>query len=242
MKLTNLLRTISIVSFLMFTLPLIASAAVFTSTKAEFLYGWNYERSYDEGMILTLANTTKWGIGDSYFFLDASKVDDRGEADGIHFEWGPRLSLLRTFGDSALDGFLQDVYIIVQTDIDANKFTNKVTLMGGLSVDLKVPGFLFFKTHLQYRDDPIFDGQSAQLNLVWNAPFNIAGQKFSFEGFLDYTTDEGDSEQNLLTQPQLLWHPTKHLAFGVEYQLWFNRLGIKDLDEKALQVMARWTF
>lgn len=242
MKMAQLLKSTISVSLLLLAFPLFVYAAQWSQTKAEFLYGWDYERNDDQGMILTLANTIKWKYGDSFFFLDVGNADDRDETDGIHFEWGPRLSLLRTLGNGPLEGFLKDFYLIGQTDIDANKFTNKVTLMGGLSADWKIPGFLFFKTHIQYRDDPTKDGESVQFNLVWNAPIKIAGQKFSFEGFLDFTTDEGDSESNLLTQPQLLWHATNHIAVGIEYQYWNNRLGIDGLTESAPQVMVRWTF
>jgi len=242
MKLTHLLKSVVAVSLLFLALPPMVRAAEWSQTKAEFLYGWDYERRNKEGMILTLANTTKWKIGDSYFFLDVGNVDDRDQTDGIHLEWGPRLSLLRTIGSGAREGFFQDFYLIGQTDIDANKFTNKVILMGGVSADWKIPGFLFFKTHVQYRDDPTFDGESVQFNLVWNAPFKISGQKFSFEGFLDYTTDEGDSKNNLLTQPQLLWHATDHIAIGIEYQYWYNRLGMDGVTESLPQAMLRWTF
>lgn len=242
MKSASLFKTIVGVGIAFLTIPSLLSAAVFSSTKVELLYGWNYERASEEGVILTLANATGWKYGDSFFFLDVGNFDDRDETDGIHFEWSPRLSLLRTLGDGAWDGFLKDIYVIGQTDIDANSFSNKVTYMGGLSADWNVPGFKFVKTHVQYRDDPDFSGESVQFNLVWNAPFNVAGQNFSFEGFADYTTEEGDSESNLLTQPQLLWHATDNLAFGVEYQMWLNRLGRDGLDEHCLQVMARWTF
>jgi nucleoside-specific outer membrane channel protein Tsx len=152
------------------------------------------------------------------------------------------LSLLRTFGNGQLDGLLKDVYVIVQSDIDSNKFDRKVTLMGGLSADWNVPGFMFFKTNVQYRDDPKLDGDSVQGTLVWNAPFTIKGQKFSFEGFLDYTSSEGTSRTNLLTQPQLLWHVTENIAAGIEYQYWHNMYGIDGRTESLPQALVRWTF
>ena len=59
---------------------------------------------------------------------------------------------------------------------------------------------------------------------------------------MDYTTDEGDSKNNLLTQPQLLWHATDHIAIGIEYQYWYNRLGMDGVTESLPQAMLRWTF
>ena len=244
------LSRISIVAFTMvLAFSFTASAAKWSQTTVEFLYGTNYEKRNsfedDKGMILTLSNATSWEKGDSYFFLDVGDAEDIDGIDGIHLEWGLRLSLLRAFGKQPLDGFFKDVYFIAQADIDAgNSFTNKVTPMAGISADWNVPGFLFFKTHLQYRDDPKVDGDSAQFNIVWNRPFEIGGQKFSFEGFMDYTLKESDSSQEnqLLIQPQLLWHATKHIADGVEYLNLTIRVGLDGVDENVPQIMARWTF
>ncbi|MFK5926575.1 MAG: outer membrane protein OmpK [Desulfuromusa sp.] len=241
----QLLRSVILTLVLVLGFGFAASAAQWSSTKIELLYGWDYERfdkDKEEGMILTIANATGWKYGDIFMFADVGSVDERDKTDGIHMEIAPRLSLLRTLGQKPMDGLLKDVYVIVQSDIDANAFVNKVTLMGGLSADWNIPGFMFFKTTLQYRNDPDLDGDSVQGTLVWNAPFTIGGQNFSFEGFLDYTSAEGTSHTNLLTQPQLMWLATDNIAVGVEYQYWQNRIGIKDLDESLPQLIVRWTF
>lgn len=231
-----------------------ANAAVFSSTKVELLYGDYHERGDEKQGIFTFANATGFKYGDSYFFIDAVDVDDRDETGGMHLEFGPRLRLVRAFGGKPSEGFFKDFYLIAQADLDANAFNQRTTLMGGVSTDLNLPGFAFFKVHVQYRDDPEFDDESVQLNLVWNAPFSIGGAKFSFEGFADWTTDEGDepdiiatgpraySKSNLLVQPQLLWHVTPNVGLGIEYQYWKNRLGVDGLDEKTPQLMFRWTF
>ncbi len=225
-----------------------ANAAVFSSTKVELLYGDYHKRGDEKQGIFTFANATGFKYGDSYFFVDAVDVDDRDETGGMHLEFGPRLSLVRAFGGKPSDGFFKDFYLITQADLDANAFNQRTTLMGGISTDLNLPGFAFFKVHLQYRDDPQYNDESVQLNLVWNAPFSIGGAKFSFEGFADFTTDEGDeddptfSKENILVQPQLLWHVTPNVGLGIEYQYWKNRLGIDGVDESTPQLMFRWTF
>lgn len=241
----KLLKTTIIAVALVLGLSFVAGAAQWSSTKAELLYSGDYdEREDKDAVILTVANATGWKYGDSFLTFDVVNVDDRDDTEGIHLEWGPRLSLLRAFGQKPMTGPIKDVYVIVQADIDANKFNRRVTLMGGLSADWNVPGFAFVKTHVQFRDDPHAnaDGESVQFNLVWNMPFSIKKLNFSFEGFLDYTTTEGNTEKNLLAQPQLLWHATKNVAVGLEYQYWQNRLGIDGLDESVPQAMVRWTF
>lgn len=217
-----------------------AQAATYSSTKVELLYGFNFARGenfseVDQG-VFTVANATGFSWGDSYFFLDTSNFDDDDNTGGTHVEWGPRYRFWQ--GDGALKAF----FGIAQIDWDSGPFTNTVTKMGGLSLDWEVPGFRFIKTHLQLRDDPSFDGTSVQFTLVWDKAFKIGNQDFSFEGFLDWTSSEGESASNLLTQPQLVWHPTKHFGLGLEYQYWKNRIGRDGIDEKAPQIMARWTF
>ena len=114
--------------------------------------------------------------------------------------------------------------------------------MAGVSIDWKVSGFKFVKTHVQYRNDPTLDGSSIQFNLVWYKDFTIGEEKFSFEGFADLTSTEGASASNFLMQPQLLWHVNKNIGVGFEYQYWKNRIGVKGITEKSPQVMVRWTF
>ena len=217
------------------------SAATFSTTKVELLYADYEERPSGKGFIFTFANATGFTKGDSYFFADVGNAADRDGTDGIHMEWGPRFSFLRIFGDGPREGFFKDFYLIVQFDFDANRFNQRTTTMGGVSADFNLPGWRFFKVHVQYRDDPLFEGSSVQLNLVWSAWFG-KNDMFSFEGFLDWTTDEGESASNLLTQPQLMWHANKHIALGIEYQYWNNRLGIDGLTESTPQAIARWTF
>ena len=80
-----------------------------------------------------------------------------------------------------------------------------------------------------------------QFSVSWNKPLGNAG-RWSFEGFADFTSAEGSSHSNLLTQPQLLYHPGKSIAFGIEYQYWKNRLGLKGLDESTPQALLRYKF
>jgi nucleoside-specific outer membrane channel protein Tsx len=219
-----------------------SNAATYSSTKVEFLYGYGYKRgpnfSETNEAMLTIANATGFTWGDSYFFLDTSNVDDTDETGGTHIEIGPRYRFWKAEKGATIKSF----YGIVQADIDSNRFTQKITPMAGASLDWAIPGVKFLKTHLQYRDDPTLDGSSVQFTLVWNSAFTLGDENFSFEGFADWTSSEGTSSANLLTQPQLLWHGSKHIAVGVEYQYWKNRLGIEGLDEKTPQIMLRWTF
>ena len=222
-----------------------AQASVWSSTKVEGLYGQDYARGFNgadkDEAIFTIANATGFTWGDTYFFADVTNISHADDTSGTHLEFGPRYRFFKPEGDGVIKG----VFGIVQADMTSNKFTTKIVKMGGASLDWNVPGFKFVKTHLQYRDDPTKDGSSVQFNLVWSKHFSISDEKFSFEGFLDWTSGEGEgfgSESNLLMQPQVLWHANESFAVGVEYQYWKNRLGIAGRDESVPQIMVRWTF
>ena len=249
MKISPVLTASAVVlTSALFTAP-VAQAANWSSTKLEVLSGSNYEFRNDESQsILTLANASGFDYGDTFIFADYGDWRDSDGTDGIHSELSGRLSFLRTFGDGAWkDGAIKDIYAIMQFDITGNKFANKTVDMFGVSIDWALPEFRFFKTHLQTRDDPTHDETSTQLNLVWNKGFNIGEAAFTFEGFLDYTTESdkkggGISASNTLTQPTVVYHVNKHVALGIEYQYWQNRLGVEGNDEKVTQLLARWTF
>ncbi|GAA0566106.1 outer membrane protein OmpK [Halomonas salifodinae] len=233
-----------------------ASAALYSTTKVEALYGWDYEAQAGAGFtidteehaILTVVNATGWTHGDSFFFVDFTNLDqgaqdeqDRGSA---HAEWSLRGNLGSLTGLDLSAGPLSDVYAIGQLDLDRNSATRKTTHLAGLSFDFDVPGFSFVKLHTMYRNDEsaAARGSSEQYTLVWNAPFTIGSADFTFEGFLDYITEEGDLEAQLLTQPQLVWHATPNFGIGLEYQYWENKFGLDDTDESLPQLMVRWTF
>lgn len=220
-----------------------AHAATFSSTKVEVLYGQNYARGFNgadkDEAIFTITNATGFTWGDSYFFADVTGINDDENTGGTHLEFSTRYNVWK----AADGGIVKGAYGIAQADITSNKFVSKIVPMGGASLDWAVPGFKFFKTHLQYRDDPTLDGSSVQFNLVWNSSFKLGEEDFSFEGFADWTSGEGTGNKaNFLMQPQLLWHVNKSVAVGIEYQYWKNRLGIDGRDESVPQIMARWTF
>ncbi|MGQ7247340.1 outer membrane protein OmpK [Halomonas sp. V046] len=233
-----------------------ASAALYSTTKVEALYGWDYEDRADAGFgidnqrhaIFTIANASGWTYGDSYFFADFTNVDrdteDEQDYGSTHAEWNLRGNIGKVLGRDLSFGPVTNLYLSGQLDFDRNSAVRKTTHMVGLGYDIEVPGFAFFKVFTMYRDDDsdAADGTSEQLTLAWNSPFTIGDAKFSFEGFLDYTTEEGDLEEQLLTQPQLMWHANDHIALGLEYQYWHNKFGLDGTDESLPQAIVRWTF
>ncbi|ALM53490.1 outer membrane protein OmpK [Halomonas huangheensis] len=232
------------------------AAAQYSTTKVEALYGWDYQDEADAGFpidnphhsVLTFANASGWNWGDSFFFIDLTNYDQSSDEEqdfgSAHAEWIVRGNLGELFNSDLSFGPVKGIYAAAQLDFDRNATTRKTAHLAGLSIDLDVPGLDFFKVHALYRNDEsdAAEGSSEQYTLVWSRTFELGSETFSFEGFLDYITEEGDLAEQVLTQPQLVWHATDSIGLGIEYQYWHNKFGLEGTDESVPQAMLRWTF
>ena len=215
-----------------------------TSHQLELLYSDAYDRrGRDDQLVATYKNSTDWQSGDSFFFIDMAHLGNFENAGNTYLEWQPRLSLGQLLGDKPLAfGLFEDFYLIGEFDHVHNKHVTKNTYLGGLSTNLDLPGFAFFKLSLMVRNDPTVSGHTQQLALSWNYPFSLAGQRFSVEGFMDAAGSEGNSPSYYIVQPQLLWKYSERLNFGLEYAYWRNKSGLTGFNESAMQVMLRFAF
>ncbi len=225
-------------------LPAIGKAEFTTFSQVELLYSTAYDhREKSNEGIVSLKNASSFAYGDSFRFGDFQNAGNSHNAGSGSAEWGPRLSLGKTFGDGPVDkGIIHDVYTMIELNYVYNQDFSNVIRLGGVSVDLNMPGFAFFKVHALRRSDPRQIGNSWQGTLVWNMPFRILGQDFVFEGFADYGERTGNTHPTLITQPALVWKTTERFNMGLEYQYWYNKFGVHGLMESAMQGMVRWNF
>lgn len=209
----------------------------------ELLYSDAFDgRGRDDQMVLTYKQNNDWAIGDSFLFLDVAHLGNLENAGNFYFEWQPRLSLGEILSDGPLAfGPFEDIYLMGEFDHVHNKRVQKNTYLAGLSTNLAVPGFRFLKLALLARNDPTVSGHAPQLTMSWNYPFNLGGQAFSFEGFLDAAASEGTAPSYTIAQPQFLWSYNSSFKFGLEYNYWRNK-GRVGFNETAWQLMARFTF
>ena len=75
------------------------------------------------------------------------------------------------------------------------------------------------------RNNPNLAGDTQQVTIAWNYPFNINGVNYLTEGFADLAGAEGTTVANQLFVPRLLVDagpligmPDKKLWFGIEWQ------------------------
>jgi nucleoside-specific outer membrane channel protein Tsx len=233
----------------------LAQAAIWSSTSASVLYGtknqavvFDAEANAPVGMdqdrtIITLEHADGWKYGDNFFFFDIA--EPFANESGIYGEWHPRFSFGKMTGSNTSFGFVKDVLIATELNVDSGWRA----YLYGLGFDLDIPNFNFFAINFFIRDDmTIKDESTFQISPSWNVPFSLGSAKFEFGGFLDYSGAEGDGEYQLLTQPQLLLDVSAlqdkpgNLYLGIEYQYWKNKYGIKGIDENYVQFMGKWVF
>ncbi len=227
-----------------------SQAAEWSTTNVQLLHGEGYELGDNSMAILTLEHANGWKYGDNFFFLDVSNPASKGT--GYYAEFSPRLSLGKISGKDMSFGIVKDV--LVAGTLEMGEDLRAYLLGIGLALDL--PKFAFADINLYYRESErdwltTQTDAGAQVTIDWLLPFQVAGQKLAFEGFVDYAWGEkggsAPKEDNLVAGPRLLidvgnWFGAPGtLQAGVEYQIWRNKYGVKGFDEDIPQVMVKWT-
>lgn len=241
---TKTTRIITVVALFSLVFVGTSMAALWSSTDVTFLYGQGYELADPaDQTIITLDHASAWTYGDNFFFFDITQPFDTNT--GIYGEWHPRLSMGKMFHSDMSFGPVKDVLLASELNV-GNGFR---AYLYGVGFDLDIPHFNFFSLNMYIRNNPAIEGDTSfQISPAWNIPFNLGQAAFSFQGFLDYATSEGNGVGNLLTQPQLLLDVGNfqgkpgNLYVGMEYQYWSNKFGIDGIDENVAQFIAKWYF
>ena len=242
---------------------LAAPAVAAAQTEFHYQYGklanpFSGERAYTS--ILTVQQASGWALGESFVFIDF--IEDGG-ADGFndknfYGEWYPTLSFGKLANRTVGGGPIRDVALIGGVNFDGD--ADVLKYLPGARLSWDVPGFLFFNTDLTAFIDAssgIKGGGAPRttngfmFDVSWGAAFDLGRQSFWFTGHAEYigaTTNElgGAVKGWILAQPQLGWDLGKavtgsanQLFLGVEYQYWWNKLGVDD-DDKVAQLWVMW--
>ncbi|NRA41618.1 MAG: hypothetical protein HRU21_04835 [Pseudomonadales bacterium] len=240
---------------------LIASASAaqaetfWTNTSLTYLAGSEYLNPFSDeeadGSVITFEHAGAYSWGKSFSFVDIVRGEDEDDGlDETYLELGADISL--TGGKGFSDAVIKDVYLVTQLENgNPSGFEGFVNYLGGVGVRWNAPGFIFLDTNIYYRSNDAQD-DNAQITVAWGLPFNIGGAAFSFDGFLDATTetenDFGDVEATFHTQPQLkldvgnFFGETNKYYVGVEVDYWQNKFGVDGADQTAVQLMAHVNF
>ncbi len=232
-----------------------ANAALFSTTKVEALYGWNYEDQAGAGFpidneehaILTLASATGWTYGDSFFFADVTNLDHGSEGENdfgsVHAEWNLRGNIGELTGRDLSAGPVSDLYVTGQLDIDRNSSVRKTIHMAGCPPTWRsrLPVLQALR-HVSQRREQCRPRQFRAVHGSLEPALHTGRRGLHLRGVRRLHHRGRRPGSQLLTQPQLVWHATEHLGIGMEYQHWENKFGLADTDESFPQAMIRWTF
>ena len=87
-----------------------------------------------------------------------------------------------------------------------------------------------------------------QLTFSYGIPFKVAAEDFLVDGFLDWSTAEDDHASELNWTTQWKWNAGKHISpetrlyLGVEYSVWNNKYGIKNMNENNVSALVKYHF
>ena len=233
--------------------------------EVQYLYGTEFREPFNPDDVskhtVTLQHADGHSLGRNFMFVDVLQSDRYDEhATEVYAEAYASLSLSKLTGREWSAGILKDVNLTAGINWgykDYEGYTvNPRVFLPGITLDFNLPGFAFFNLDvLAYIDRGRFDGEDNgchgttwQINPVWNLPFSAGGEKFSFEGYVNFTGANGACRSNTLAQPQLRWDVGHHFGkpdkayFGMEYQYWRNKFGIEDLDDHVPQALFVYKF
>jgi len=243
-----------------------ARAGGFSTTNVQLLQGYGFDnildanfaspQGFEDGLktTLTLNHFSTWEHGDSFFFADLTRgnIVDFGGAKqqytDAYVEWHPRL-FVNSFGaeKKGSPGFIKNWGLAGEVNQGAGFYA----YMGGLGLDLNVPGFAVLGLNVYYRYDN-FNEHGWQVSPFWTVPFSLGKVPFVFTGFVDVNglhdkaTDENGWE--LWSQPELLVDvlapfggKAGKLHAGVEWWLHMYKIGDTDETSSVPQVMVQWT-
>ena len=243
------------------TITAFASVLALTSINAEaktlwsdnsisLLYGSTFEGAEEDKkkVTLTLEHASGHSWGDVFFFMDRLRATEGDNNSEVWSELHPRFSIPKLTGMDWDSGLIKDFYLSTQIEMGSNKNVNQTNYLVGAGVDFDVPGFKFLKVNAYGRSNENYDS-NYQVSPAWAVPFDLANQKFLFDGWIDWvskTKNNGaDVASNWQTHLQLkydlgnLWGSEHTVYVGTEYRYWHNKFGVSGWNERVWQGLIK---
>jgi len=237
-----------------------ATAAEWSNTEFQIQYGELDIPNFAGGgsadhLIYTLQHASGWKYGDNFFFIDVLDSQDPGFQDfDIYGEFYPNFSLGKISGKKVGAGFIKDIGVLMGFNWAADANVKKY--LPGIRLSLDFPKFAFANLDIAAFIDGsegVSSGGAPKeddtfwIDFNWGYPFKIGNASFSIEGHVEFVGERTDEFGNtveswILGQPQFRYNANDNLALGFEWQFWLNKLGEKNTDENALQLLLVWKF
>jgi nucleoside-specific outer membrane channel protein Tsx len=240
------LSTWALMPAMLLACPAATADLLWQDLSVSYLKGDNYRVGDAKQQVYTLEHVAGTSWGDSFMFLDHSRSNNG--ARGNYGEWAPRFSLSKLSGNTMAFGVIKDVLVASQIEMS----TLQTNYLYGVGLDFALPLFKHSQLNLYRRQNENVD-DSWQATFVWGMPFQLFGQEFLYDGFIDWASASADQAAHMNFTSQLKWalHPMlgikSRLYLGVEYAYWLNKYGIPDspafrTDESNVNLLVKWHF
>lgn len=197
---------------LVFIVLVFSSSFAFETTNLQLLYSNDFKGDafiYDtldgEKTTVTFEHFRTFDYGDLYMFVDLMKGEKfDGSKIDVYTEISPRLSFSKLFNTDLSLAFIKDIYFATQL----NMGHDYEAYLGGLGLDLSIPGFNYVSLNVYYKSENIDDEDTFQISPAYQTQ---SLYDIHFEGFIDYTG------RAFNTQNQLLYTLNTHFLLGTEW-------------------------
>lgn len=217
-----------------------------TSSNIQLLYGSDFEFGDRDRTTVTVEHANGWKYGQNFFFIDVTDRNDIGVE--VYAEVYSYLSFNKISGINFSLGPIKDISLVAGLNI-SNKPENDhyQAYLAGLSFDLSNEYFDYLQLDITaFKADDVRHKYGVQFTPVWSYPFEIGPAKFKFRGFTDFRTGNTNNSGNfhILAQPQVVLDigdltgiKADLIYIGTEYSYWYNKFGVKDVDESVVQAL-----
>jgi nucleoside-specific outer membrane channel protein Tsx len=221
---------------------LASTLTAFSTTNLQYLYGDFEGATFMDTQngpkhTATIEHYRTFDYGNVFMFADYAYARDglqfTDKKNDLYGEISPRLSLNKMGGFSTSDGLIRETYASFQY----NRSDTYHAWLYGAGIDMNIPGFSVFGLNL-YRKHQNIGHHTYQLSLNYCAPLS---EKWHFEGFTDWTTEDFLSQNQLLFDlSQSMGIKEGKLEVGTEWHYYHENSYHKDND--VFQAMLKYTF
>jgi nucleoside-specific outer membrane channel protein Tsx len=228
---------------LLLWVALTLSVLAFESTDIQLLYSNQFDGDafiYDtvdgDKTTVTFEHFRTFSYGDLYMFIDImnGKKFDESETS-VYTEIAPRLSLSKMSSKDISFSFIKDTFIAFQ--INAGHDYN--AYLGGLGVDIDVNYFVFVNLNLYYKKDNIHDDATFQVTTAYMSRDYLHTH---FEGFIDITGFDFNTQNQLLYNFSSLFNSKEQMYIGLEWIYYHYDKDSHSATTNALEAMLKYKF
>jgi len=221
---------------------LATSLSAFSTTNIQYLYG-NFEgptfldTQSGAKQTVTTEHYRTWGYGDLFMFADYTYAKNglqfTNEKNDLYGEISPRISLNKVGEFATSNGLIKEYYTSFQYN---GSNTYHAWLYGG-GVDLNLPKFSVFGLNV-YRKIQNIGEDTYQLSANYYLPLS---DRWHFEGFMDWTTVDFTSQNQLLfTLPPSMGLSKGKIEVGTEWHYYHENRYHTNNDVFQAMIKYRW--